>query len=76
MPARPRSPACAPTAARTPTGPSNASTVASTSKISFHAQAASNSNARSDSAAAAVTITLSSKIAQPRHCSTFSPVAR
>ena len=43
---------------------------------SFQAQVAWNPNARSESAAAAVAITISSKIAQPRHWSTFSPVAR
>ena len=47
-----------------------------TPKTSFHSQAAWNPNTLSESAAAAVAITISSKIAQPRHWSTFSPVAR
>ena len=56
-----------------PIGPSSASTVASAPKTSFHSHLPSKPNTRSESAAAAVAITISSKIAQPRHWARSAP---
>jgi hypothetical protein len=58
-----------------PIGPSNASAAASPPKRSFQAQIASNPNSWSQSSPAAVAITISSKIAHPKHCAMLSTVA-
>ena len=58
-----------------PIGPISASTSAATPNTIFQSHTASKPNSLSQSSPAAVAITISSKIAQPRHWSTLSAVA-
>src|SRR5437763_241508 len=59
-----------------PIGPTSASTAATAPNTSFQSHTAWKPNSLSHSRPAAVAITISSKIAQPRHWRMFRPVAR